>query len=385
MTVHQVAAVLNSVVEQATGQKDIVATDLTNLVSLGNTILSSDTSRDKFLDALVDRIGKTIISNRSYGGKKNPIKMDAFTYGAVMQKIYVTPPTAENAPQWDLRTGEVPNQFIIKTPEAKQKLFSDRNTYEINITVPDYQLQTAFTSAEQMSAFIDAIFVAVSNAQAMREDATTDMTYANCIGENIAYSKKPDAKGIHVVNLLTDYNTLTGGTLTAAKAMRDFEFLQYATRELQLYVKRFERMSTLFNAEQYQRFTPRESARLTVLQDFASSCEVYLRSTTYHDNLVTLPNYNEVAFWQGSGDYKFSDTSSINITTSSGTVITQSGIVALLTDIEALGMMVDYKRTRSVRNERGEYTNYFYKTDERTFVDMSENALVFLVADTAGA
>ena len=110
-----------------------------------------------------------------------------------------------------------------------------------------------------------------------------------------------------------------------------------------------------------------------------------MRSTTYHDSIVTLPNYNEVAFWQGSGDYKFADTSSINITTSSGTVITQSGIVALLTDIEALGMMVDYKRTRSVRNERGEYTNYFYKTDERTFVDMSENALVFIVADSAGA
>lgn len=385
MTVHQVATVLNSVVEQATGQKDIVATDLTNLVSLGNTILSSDTSRDKFLDALVDRIGKTIISSRAYGGKKNPIKMDAFTYGAVMQKIYVTPPTAEDAPQWGLDDGTSVNQFIIKKPEAKQKLFSDRNTYEIDVTIPDYQLQTAFTSAEQMSAFIDAVFVAVSNSRAMREDATTDITYANCIGENIAYSKNPEAKGKHVINLLTDYNTLTGGTLTAAKAMRDFEFLQYATRELQLYVKRFERMSTLFNTEQYQRFTPRDEARLTVLQDFASSCEVYLRSTTYHDNLVTLPNYNEVSFWQGSGSYKFDDTSAIDITTSSGAVVKQKGVVALLSDPEALGIMVDFRRTRSVRNERGEYTNYFYKTDERTFVDMSENSLVFIVADAAGA
>lgn len=383
MTVYQVSAVLNSVVEQATGQKDIVATDLTNLVSLGNTILSSDASRDKFLDALVDRIGKTIISNRAYGGKKNPIKMDAFTYGAVMQKIYVTPPNAEDAPQWDLRNGDAPNQFIIKTPEAKQKLFSDRNTYEIGITIPDYQLQTAFTSPEQMTAFIDAIFVAVANSQAMREDATTDMTYANCIGENIAYSKKPQAKGIHVINLLTKYNTLTSGTLTAAAAMRDFEFLQFATRELQLYVKRFERMTTLFNAEQYQRFTPRDSARLTVLQDFASSCEVYLRSTTYHDNLVTLPNYNEVAFWQGAGNFDFANTSTINITTASGEAVNQTGVVALLSDMEALGMMVDYKRTRSVRNERGEYTNYFYKTDERTFVDMSENSLVFIVADSS--
>lgn len=381
MTVYQIAEVLNSVVSQATGQTNIVATDLSNLVSLGNTILSSDTSRDKFLDALVDRIGKVIISSRAYGGRKNPLKMDAFTYGAVMEKIYVTPPAAETAPQWNLTNGDGPNQFVIKKPEAKAKLFSDRNVYEIDITIPDYQLETAFTSAEQMSAFIDAVFVAVENSKAMREDATTEMTYANCIGENIAYAKNPEAKGIHVINLLADYNAETGVTLTAKKAMRDFEFLQYATRQLMLYVSRFEHMSTMFNCEQYMRHTPTENAILTVLQDFSKSCEVYLRSTTYHDNLVTLPNYHDVPFWQGSGKYTFDEVSAVNITTSSGQVVNQKGIVALLTDTETMGVMIDYKRARSVRNEKGEYTNYFYKVDTRSFVDMSENAIVFIVAD----
>lgn len=382
MTVHQISEVLNSVVAQATGQTGVVATDLSNLISLGNTILSSDSSRDKFLDALVDRIGKVIISSRAYGGRKNPLKMDAFTYGAVLEKIYVTPPTAENAPQWDLTNGDGPNQFVIKKPEAKAKLFSDRNVYEIDITIPDYQLETAFTSAEQMSAFIDAIFVAVENSKAMREDATTEMTYANCIGENIAYSKTPEQKGIHVINLLADYNAETGGNLTAKTALRDFEFLQYATCQLMLYVDRISHMSTAFNTEQYMRHTPKDSAVLTVLQNFSKSCEVYLRSTTYHDNLVTLPNYNDVPFWQGAGNYTFADVSAIDITTSSGAAIKQTGIVALLTDTETMGVMIDYKRARSVRNEKGEYTNYFYKVDTRSFVDMSENAIVFIIADT---
>lgn len=382
MTVYQVATLLNSVVEQATGQKDIVATDLTNIVSLGKTILNSETSRDKFLDALVDRIGKVVISSRVYGGRNNPLLMDAFTYGAVMEKIYVKPPTATDAPQFDLGNGDAPNQFVITKPEASAKLFSDRNVYEIDITIPDYQLETAFTTAEQMAAFIDAIFVAVENSQAMRADASTETTYASCIGENIAYANGSDAKGIHVVNLLTAYNAETGGTLTAKEAMRDFEFLQFATRELQLYVSRLENMSSAFNVDGYLRHTPAEYARLTVLMDFAKSCEVYLRSSTFHDNLVTLPLYSEVPFWQGSGQtYTFADTSKINITTPSGAVVEQTGVVALLTDIEAMGVMILNKRVRSVRNEKGEYTNYFYKTDIRTFVDMSENSVVFTIAD----
>lgn len=381
MTIHQVATILNGVVEQATGTGGAVATDLSNLVALGDTVLSSDSTRDNFLNTLVDRIGRVVISAREYNGHKNTLLMDTFQFGAVMEKIYVKPPIAVDAPQFGLSEDESVNQFVVKKPDANVKYFSDRNVYEIDITIPDYQLESAFTSAEQMTAFIDAIFMAVENAKRMREDATTAITYANCIGENIAYSKTGEAKGTHVVNLLTDYNTATGGTLTAEAAMRDFEFLQYATATLQKYVDFIAEMSTQFNTEQYYRHTPREYARLTVLKEFAKNCDVYLRSATYHDNLVTLPNYDEVAFWQGAGDYTFSSTSAINITTSSGTEVAQRGIVALLTDFEAMGVMVDYKRVRSVRNEKGEYTNYFYKTDVRSFCDMSENSIVFIIAD----
>lgn len=383
MTIHQVAAILNSVVEQATGNSGAVATDLSNLVALGDTILSSDVSRDKFLNALVDRIGRVVISSREYDGMKNTLKMDTFQFGAVLEKIYVAPPEAENAPQFDLTDGESVNQFIVRKPEAKMKLFSDRNVYEIDVTIPDYQLQSAFTSAAEMTAFIDAIFVAVENSKRMREDATTEITFATCIGENLHYAaqSEPAPTGVHVVNLLTDYNTKTGGSLTAEAAIRDFEFLQYATAQLQLWVKRLAKMSTQFNVAGYMRHTPPNLARLTVLQEFATNCEVYLRSSTYHDNLVTLPNYDEVAYWQGAGDFSFEKTSEIDITTASGNAVKQGGIVALLSDFEAMGIMIDSKRVRSVRNERGEYTNYFYKTDVRSFVDMSENSVVFVIAN----
>lgn len=385
MKVNQISALLNAVATQALGESALVSTDLTGLVALGDTVLSSDTTKDRFLDTLVDRIGKTILSVRNYNRDDDGIIFDTFTYGALLQKIYVKPMQAQNAPQWDLQAGQSVDQYIITKPEVTQKLFGDLNTWEVAVTIPDIQLRTAFTSPEGMAAFIDAIFASVQNSLEMQLENLANTAYANFIGEKIAYAATAGASGVQVVNLLADYNTATGGALTVAQSMRDYEFLQYATREINLYLKRMRKMSTLFNTESYVRHTPTEYARVTILQDLAASAASYLRASTYHDELVSLPYYREIPYWLGTGEkYDFTDVSTINITTSSGKTVNQSGVVALISDIEAVACMCDMRRTKSSYNARGEYTNYFYKADMRYFNDMSENGIVFIVAPTAG-
>ncbi len=381
METQQISNLLNSAVEQATGQTDIVANDLSNIVSIGKQ-LNSMNVLDKFTGALVDRIGRTIQSVRPYSSqRRNTLIMDTFQFGAILQKIYVKPGEAVDSPQWQLSNGTTIDQYKITVPEVKQKLFTDRNVYQIDITIPDYQLESAFTSAEAMAAFIDAIFNSISAGMAMREDAIVEATYAACIGENLA---DQSGTGVHAINLLKEYNDATGQSLAAKNALRSVEFFQFAVSLLGLYVKRLSNMSTLFNVEGYLRHTPAEYVRLTVLSNFAKACDVYLRSNIYHDELVSLPMYSEVNYWQGSGqDYSFDNASKINITTPSGQIVEQSGIIALMSDIEAMGMMIYDNRVRSVRNENGEYTNYFYKMDVRTFVDMSENSIVFYIADEA--
>ena len=64
MNVNQVYAILNSVAKQIYGSDDVNITNLQGIISLGNDVLSSDTTKDKFLNTLVDRIGKTIVSTR---------------------------------------------------------------------------------------------------------------------------------------------------------------------------------------------------------------------------------------------------------------------------------------------------------------------------------
>ena len=379
MKVTQVYSIVNSVVQQMQGESAVAVTDLRGLVQLGNSVLSSETSKDKFLNTLVDRIGKTIISGRAYSADVLSLMNDAFEFGAILQKIYVEPIAAGESKQWDLANGAGVDQYIIAKPTVHQKLFSDIVSWDVTITIPDIQLKSAFTDAAQMAAFIDAIFLSMRNSMEIQLESLVELTYCNFIGERIVDTAKNG--GHTVINLLTEYNTLFTKTLTPALAMADTEFLKFASMTINLYLERMGKMSTLFNSAGYKRFTTKENARVTMLMDFVSAVTTYLQSNTYHDELVALPNYNKVPYWQGSGEaYGFANTSTVNITTSDGYTLEQAGVVCLITDMEALGLTIDNRRSKSAYNSRGEYTNYFEKADMGYFNDLSENGIVFIVA-----
>lgn len=385
MQVNQIYALVNDVVKQAFGEKAVTATDLTGLIAMGNSVLSSETNVDAFNHALIDRIGRVVISSRVYSREGMDIMFNTFEYGCIMQKITVQPLDAVNAPQWGLTSGQSVDQYLITKADVKQKLFDGLTTWEIDITIPDYQLKSAFTSPEAMAAFVDSIFTVMSNSLELQLERVGEMAVANFIAEKIyAQTQEATANGIHVVNLLQAYNADTTSTLTAKEALTNTDFLKYATRKINLFIDRFRKMSKLFNTDGFARFTPRDLVRVTMLADFTTAASYYLQSDTFHKDLVELPLYREVQYWQGSGTtYDFGETSTIDITTSSGNVVKQDGVVCLINDIEAIGMTCDNRRMRSSPpNGRGEYTNYFSKADIRYYNDLSENALVFTVTDT---
>ena len=165
MNVNQVYNIVNNVAAQMYGDTAVRVTDMQGIISLGHDVLSSDTTKDKFLNILVDRIGKTIISQRAYSADVSALINDSFTFGAILQKIYVAPIKASESKQWDLTAGSSVDQYVISKPTVEQKLFSTRNTWSITITIPDFQLSSAFTNATEMATFIDAIFLAIRNSQ----------------------------------------------------------------------------------------------------------------------------------------------------------------------------------------------------------------------------
>ena len=189
------------------------------------------------------------------------------------------------------------------------------------------------------------------------------------------------AGGPKAVNLLSRFNTQYSKSLTAAQAVLDPDFIRYAAYTMALHVDRLTRMSTLFNVGAKPRFTPKDLQHIVMLSEFRAAADVFLQSTTFHDEYTKLVNAETVPFWQGSGtDYAFANTSKIDAVSASGHSQTVTGVLGCIWDRDALGVMNFNSRVTTNYNPKAEFTNYFYKRDARYFNDLNENFVVFFVA-----
>ena len=377
--VKQIYSILNDVAKQSLGTEAIAVVDTQSFISLGDKVLKSDTDTENFLSKLTDRIAKTVYSVRNYSGINKNLMREPFDYGVIVQKIHVEMPEAKENNAWEIgKPGYTPTYAPVIKPTVSQKLFNKLSTWEIDVTIPDFMLKTAFLNESSMATFIDAIFTAMNNAMVMCADNNANLIRANFIGNKIH-----SAKTTQSINLLAQYNTLTNANLTVASCMRDVDFLKWATMQISLWTKRMRVMSKLFNEDSNSKFTSGEYLVLDVLQDFASSTATFLQSDTYHKELVALPMYNEVPYWQGSGtSFAFADTSKISVKIDGTNEVTQGGIIAVAYDYNAIGTTINEPRSTTERNNKDEYTNYYNKATIGCFNDLGENGIVFYIAES---
>lgn len=380
MDVKQVFSFVNDVTAQTKGLNNVTVVDAQGLVSLGNQVLSSDTNIEDFFGVMYDKTARMIINNRPYSGRVKALMMDTFTFGAILQKIYVDPMDAKESAQWGIEDNVELNMVYIVKPKVRQKIFSGITTWEFDTAIPDVQIRSAFTSAEQMAVFIDAVYVSLENSMTMALEALANTTYATMIANRLIATKVNNSNANVVVDLLAEYKAETGDNeMTALKARTSADFYKFAGRRIKEYIKYMEQMSVTFNTEGYSRHTPREMLRVTMVADFISAFDTYLQADTFHNDITALPNYNEIPFWQGSGQ-KWNETRKVAIKTD-GYSVEQDGVVCMLADIEAMGMTIDNQRMKSVYDPRHEVTAVYNKADKGYFCDPSENAVVFILAD----
>lgn len=378
-TVAQIYNIVNATAKECWGEEAITVKDTPSFISLGNETLSSQSNTDVFTKTLVDRIGKTVFSTRAYEVDEPDVVRKPFEYGCILQKIYVEMPEARVNNSWNIGNDDYTPEFapIIK-PSVKQKLFSKIATWEIGVTIPDEILKTAFLNETAMAVFIDAIFTAMDNMLKIALENNINLTRASFIARKLNAGNACGA-----INLLAGYKALTGETLTVAGALRNSDFLKYAAQQIKLWSDRVTKMSILFNDEEYKRHTPKSMQVLDILADFSTATDTYLQSDTYHNELTKLPLYNVVSYWQGSGTaFNFNDTSAVKIKIDNNTNVEQSGVIGTLFDREALGVTITERRSSTERNNHDEYTNYYNKVNIGYFNDMSENGIVFYLAET---
>lgn len=368
MQTNQIYELVNSIAEQTLGETTIKATDTSTLVALGQSVLASQTNTENFMNTLVQRIGRTIVSYRKYDSQLKGLVMDDMEWGAIVQKVKVSLPEVTEDVSYDLVDGDSVDMYIVRKPKVKQKFFVIRTPYSCFISMQQWQLKEAFTSASAMGSFITAVFGEIKNALELSIENLGRLTMANFMALTGNSQRIP---------LVTNYNAATGESVTAETALFDNGFLRYAIGQMNRYAKKMRSMSTLYNKEGETRHTPDKMQRFAVLDDFQTAMETQVQYAAFHDDFVKKGANIEVPYWQAV------DTpADINLKVDDGqggsSTVELKNIVAFLFDRDALGT---YRKEEEVLttpvNARGRYTNTFWHENQMWFNDLSENGIVF--------
>ena len=390
MKVTQLHTLVNAVTQEILGETGVVAEDLSNVVDIGKTIIDSD-NVDNYVKKLVNHIGKVIFVNRLYTGGVPSVLMDAWEYGSILEKISADLPEATINETWVLEDKKDYSPDVFYKPSVSAKFFNSKVTFEIPMSFTEIQVKESFSSKEQLNGFISMLTASIENSMTVKLDALIMRTINNMTAEtlvaelNTADEGLPvvidtTATGVKAVNLLKLYNETVTNPLTADKAITDPDFIRFATYQISMYSDRMSKISTLFNVEKAERFTPKDLQHVVLLSDFAKASEVFLKSNTDNAEMVALPKHETVPYWQGSGTgYSFDDVSTINVKTASKADVNVKGILGVIFDRDALGVSNLDRRVTTNYNPRAEFYTNFYKFDAGYYNDLSENFVLFFI------
>ncbi len=385
MKVEQIYNLVNTTVTEITGKEDLVKEDLSNIVDVGKEVLGVD-GVDNYVKKLVNHIGKVIFDDRVYKGNVPSVLMDSWEFGSILEKITADLPEATENESWDLQDKETYNQDIFYQPKVTAKFYNSKVTFEIPISFTEIQVKESFSSRNQLNGFITMIFNSVENAMTLKIDSLVMRALNNMTAETLIDDLTGEEgldttqTGVKALNLLKLYNDKYNEDLTVAKAYTDADFIRYSSYIINLYKDRLSKVSTLFNVGEKERFTANNDLSIVLLSDFASATNTFLKSDTFNKEMVDLPNYETVPFWQGSGkNYDFTDVSRIHVTTSSKEDVDVSGIIGIMFDKHAVGVANLDRRVTTNYNAKAEFYTNFYKLDAGYFNDLNENFIVLFI------
>lgn len=390
MKVTQLHTLINAVTQEVLGETAVVAEDLSNVVDIGKTIIDSD-NVDNYVKKLVNHIGKVVFVNRLYTGGVPSVLMDSWEYGSILEKISADLPEATVNETWQLEDKKDYSPDVFYKPSVSAKFFNSKVTFEIPMSFTELQVKESFSSKEQLNGFISMLTTSIENSMTVKLDALIMRTINNMTAEtlvaelNTAAEGQPvtidtTATGVKAVNLLKLYNETVTTPLTADNAITNPDFIRFATYQISMYSDRMSKISTLFNVEKAERFTPKDLQHIVLLSDFAKASETFLASNTQNADMVALPKHETVPYWQGSGTtYSFDDVSSINVKTASKADVNVKGILGVIFDRESLGVSNLDRRVTTNYNPRAEFYTNFYKFDAGYYNDLSENFVLFFI------
>lgn len=400
MSFNQVATVLNSIQQQATGQAALTATTTADFISAAQTTLR--TGYDPVINAINQVLSRTIFSVRPYNRKFGLAEVSESAYGNHIRKLNIADkpvkeddrykwPTAYDATQTSNPTGEgqVVSPFVVSKPTVLQTNFYGANVWADYYSLFKDQLDNAFRGPDELAGFVGMVTQNITDKLEQVRENMGRAAVSNFIGGILDNATSIPSR---VVHLLTEYNTLTGLSLTATTVYQPANFrafVQWAYARIltvsDMMTERSQEYQTIVNSLPIMRHTPKERQKMMIYSPASNMMTTMALSETYHDELVRIGAYETVNYWQS---IKTPD--SINVTPgyigANGSVVTasqavsQDNVFGVLFDEEALGYAVTQQWSApSPFNARNGVTTIHLHETQRLWNDHSEKGVVFLL------
>ena len=399
----QASTILTSLVQQATGQKVITPTTPGEFVSVATTALR--VGYDPIMNALSQMMGRTIFSVRPYSRMFKGMEMNMERWGNSTRKLSIADKAVEDDARFkypvgydDKSTpangdGKSVDMFSLNKPDVLQTNFYGQAVYENSYTIFRDNLDTAFTSPEEFMRFTSMVAQNRSDKLEQYRENIARGLLANYAGSLLA-----EANATRIIHLLTEYNTLTGLSLTAQSVYQPDNFAPFMRWVFsrvsvlsKLMRERSEMFQTVVNNKHVMRHTPADRLKVYMYTPAMEQMTAMVNSVTYNDEFIKYTDFEAVNFWQS---IEKPDSISVNpvYTNTNGEIpvkagasaetagVEQEGIFGLMFDEDALGYaQVNAWNQLTPFNAKGGYWNDFDHVNFRTMQDMTEKGLILLL------
>lgn len=385
MSIEDARALLNSIHQQVTGRTSIAATSTADFVSQATTTLQAGS--EPVYSALMQVIARTIFAVRPYESKFNGLQADSARWGGIVRKVSFGDADAPaDSAYRNLTDGTSVDPWTIhKTPVVETRFYGS-DVYQDDFTTFEQQLYSAFRSEAEFGAFIAAQTQHMSNKWEQYREEMARMLLANLIAaKNVADSGS-------VLHLLTEYNALSGSSLTstdiyASGTMEPFwKFVRARVNTIgRLMTARSEKFQLKLTGYNINRHTPIENQKMYILSEALDRINTMVNADTYHDEPLKYSDVEGVDFWQA-----INTPDQLSITPSyigaNGAVVTapvaqtMTNVLGVIFDEDAIAYsVIDYSVRNSPLNQKGRYFNTNLTANVKYMNDLTEKAVVLLL------
>ena len=398
MSLSQASTLLNAVVQQATGQASLTAiTTPGDLVAVAQKALL--TGADPILNALSQVWSRSIFAYRNYNAPNAALRMELDRWGNAIRKIspvsglmldddrFIWPVAYDSSHVGnELGNGQSVDHYKIQKQEAQQLNFYGTAVYEQLYTIFKDNFDSAFSNADEFARF---------NAMNVQERANDRETYLEQVGRvlqaNYVGALLDENDGYRVIHALTEYNNLSGASLTNQTVFDPANFAGFIrwlysriVTTARMFGERSNLYQTIVDSKAVLRHTKPEDMRIALFAPFMDMINAQVLSTTYHDTYLDMATWEGVNYWQSiktpdslSITPVYTDTTGALATASA---VSESWIIGIIHDRDALGYAVTNEWAAvTPLNIIGGYWNEAHHMNIKTMMDMTEKGAVILL------